>query len=219
MNNKFRLAATLAALLGMSVSTVQASGLFGIDTSAVESNFGFNNGVKLYAGGSLGYANQDSRCDEIFFEGSCENGSVSWKLYGGARFNPMFGTELAYMHQGEAAMNGAAGKQEVSGKNEISGYQLTGVGYLPIGSIPNLELMGKAGVMFWNRESETVIDGDKKTSSDDGIAPVLGVGAQYQLNQNIYLRSEWEHTFNTGADSQYETDTDNYSVGFSYSTL
>ncbi|MEZ5538072.1 MAG: outer membrane beta-barrel protein [Thiolinea sp.] len=219
MKNTFKPAAVLAALLSLSASAVQAAGLFGIDTSAVESNFGFNNGVKLYVGAGLGYANQDSGCDQLFFEGSCENGAMSAKLFGGARFNPMVGAELAYSYQGEAEMDGTAGDQEVSGKNKISGYQLTGVGYLPVNSIENLEVMGKAGVMFWNRESQLIKDGVKTSSSDDGIAPVIGLGAQYQLNKNIFLRTEWEHTFNTGADSDHETDTDNYSMGVSYSTL
>ncbi len=215
------LAVFITALLGIFAPTLQASNLLGFDTSATETNFSFNNGVKIYVGGSLGQATQDSVCDEVFFEGNCEDGAMSWKLYGGARFNPMFGAELAYTHQGTAEMDGTgtADSKRVSSKNEISGYQLTGVGYLPVNIVPALELTGKAGVMFWNRETEVTTDGRKKTSSDDGISPVIGLGAQYPLNQNIYLRSEWEHTFNTGADSRHETDTDNYSLGLSYSTL
>lgn len=219
MNNNKGLSVFIAALLGVFASVLQAGDLPGFDTSATETNFGFNNGVKVYAGGSLGYATQDSRCDQIVFEGSCEDGSMSWKLYGGARFNPMFGAELAYTHQGTSEMDGTAGDEQMSSKNEISSYQLTGIGYMPVNSIPSLELMGKAGVMLWNLETEMTTDGQKETSSDDGISPVIGLGAQYQLNQNIYLRSEWEHTFNTGAGSRHETDTDNYSMGLSYSTL
>ncbi len=210
---------TLAILLGISGSAVQAAGLFGIDTSAIESDFGFSNGLKLYAGGSLVYSTQDSSCETPFFKGSCEDDSVNGKVFGGVRFNPMFGAELAYVSQNEAEMEGVAGNQKVSGNNKISGYQATGVGYLPLQTIPNLELMGKAGVMFWERETQTVADGAKKTSSDDGVTPMFGLGAQYQLNQNIYLRSEWEHIINTGSDSDHETDVDNYSVGLSYSTL
>jgi opacity protein-like surface antigen len=48
---------------------------------------------------------------------------------------------------------------------------------------------------------------------------MLGAGAQYQLNQNLYMRGEWEHSLNIGADSAYETDADTYSVGVMYSTL
>ncbi|MEZ5477210.1 MAG: hypothetical protein R3E95_06925 [Thiolinea sp.] len=49
------------------------------------------------------------------------------------------------------------------------------------------------------------------SANDDGISPLLGLGAQYQLTPNTAVRGEWEHTFNTGADSDYEADTNNYS--------
>lgn len=208
-----------AVLIGLSVTTASASNLLGMDTSAIESDFGFNSGLKLYAGASFGYSTQDSTCENPFFEGSCDSGSVTGKFFGGARFNPMLGAELAYTSQDEATMSGKVGMQGVSGANKISGYQVTGIGYLPIQSIPNLELMGKAGVMFWERESEVMTANHKKLSTDDGMSPVLGLGAQYQLNKNIYLRTEWEHTINTGSDSDHETDLDSYSLGLSYSTL
>lgn len=211
--------ATLAILLGVSGSAVQAAGLFGVDASAIESNVGFSNGLKLYAGASLVYSTQDSSCENPFFEGSCDDGSINGKVFAGARFNPMFGAELAYVSQNEAEMKGHAGSQQVSGSNKVSGYQLSGTGYLPINSIPDLELTGKAGVMFWERDTQTTTDGTRKSSTDDGVAPLVGLGAQYQLNQNVYLRGEWEHIINTGSDSDHETDVDNYSVGLSYSTL
>lgn len=211
--------ASLAILLGLSGSVVQASNLFGLDTSVIESDVGFNNGLKLYTGASLIYSTQDSSCKAPFFEGSCDDGSVNGKIFAGARFNPMFGAELAYTSQSESEMDGMVGSQKVSSTNKISGYQVTGTGYLPLQSIANLELTGKAGVMFWERETHTSADGVKKSSTDDGVTPMFGLGAQYQLNKNVYLRTEWEHIINTGYDSDYETDMDNYSVGLSYSTL
>jgi len=212
---------TLAILLSaaMSVSSVQASNLFGMDTSSLESNVGFSNGLKLYTGGSLIYSTQDSSCDTPFFEGKCDAAVVNAKVFGGARFNPMFGMEVAYVSQNEAEMKGTAGNQAVSSNNKISGYQVAGTGYLPIASVPELELMGKAGVMFWERETSVTKGYVKDLSADDGVAPMVGLGAQYQLNSNIHLRTEWEHIINTGSDSNYETNMDNYSVGLSYSTL
>nr|CAA6830497.1 MAG: OmpA-like transmembrane domain-containing protein [uncultured Thiotrichaceae bacterium] len=218
MKKKLRWAA-FAILVTTSFSTAQAANLFGMDTSPLESDVGFDNGLKLYTGGSLIYSTQDSSCETPFFEGSCDAAAVNAKIFGGARFNPMFGVEVAYVSQNEAAMKGTAGNQTVSSNNKVSGYQVSGMGYLPVTSIPELELMGKAGVMFWERETDIMQADVKKTSADDGVAPMVGLGAQYQLNNNIHLRTEWEHIFNTGSDSNYETDVDNYSVGLSYSTL
>jgi opacity protein-like surface antigen len=144
---------------------------------------------------------------------------MSWKVFGGARLNPMFGAELGYAKLGSAEKKGAVGNQSLHVKNELAGYQLSGVAYLPINVVPNLELMGKGGAMFWERETQESLNTSADKSTDKGISPLVGVGAQYQLNQNLHLRGEWEHIFNTGSGSDHETDANNYTVGFMYSTL
>lgn len=202
-----------------SASAVQANGLFGFNTVPVNSNFSFNNGLKMYAGASAGYAMQSDACNMPFFEGSCEDGSAGWKVFGGARFNPMFGTELAYAQLGTAEKKGKVGVENVYVKNEAAGYQLSGVAYLPINIVPNLELMGKGGAMFWERDTKESLDNAGDKNHDKGISPLVGMGAQYQLNQNLHVRGEWEHVFNIGSGSQHETDANNYTVGLMYSTL
>ncbi|HPY39840.1 MAG TPA: outer membrane beta-barrel protein [Thiolinea sp.] len=197
----------------------QADGLFGFNTAPVNSNFSFSNGLKMYAGASAGYAMQGNACTVPFFKGSCDDSSVSWKVFGGARLNPMFGAEVAYAKLGTAEKSGSIGNQTVQVSNEIAGYQLSGVAYLPINPIPNLELMGKGGAMFWERNTKEALNAAGAQSTDKGVSPLLGMGAQYQINSNLHLRGEWEHVFNTGSGSDHETDADNYSVGFMYSTL
>jgi len=217
-------AVLLTGLFLLTGTAVAESQLLGFNTTPMESNFSFNNGVKMYAGANVGYASHGSACNLPFFEGSCDDGAMNWKLTGGVRFNPMLGAELSYSQMGETEVSGTygTGTDPVSSSNRISGYQVTGVGYLPLSAqaVPNPELMGKAGAMFWERET-TAKRGDNPAVStqDDGISPMLGLGAQYQLNQNLHLRTEWDHVFNTGSGSDYETDVDSYSVGMIYSTL
>ncbi|MEZ5448301.1 MAG: hypothetical protein R3E89_04550 [Thiolinea sp.] len=95
---------------------------------------------------------------------------------------------------------------------------MSGVDCLPLAQqgVPNLELMGKAGVTFWER-NRNHNRRQQAVQNDDGISPLLGLGAQYQLTPNTAVRGEWEHTFNT--DSDCKTDTINYSIGLLYSTL
>ncbi|TXH73001.1 MAG: hypothetical protein E6Q85_06100 [Thiothrix sp.] len=211
----------LSCILGLlsTAETVHADGLFGFNTAPVNSNFSFNNGLKMYAGVSAGYAMQSDACNMPFFEGSCEHGSAGWKVFGGARFNPMFGTELAYAQLGTAEKSGQVGEENVYVKNEVAGYQLSGIAYLPINVVPNLELMGKGGAMFWERNTTESLDTAGDQTTDQGISPLVGVGAQYQLNQNLHVRGEWEHVFNTGSGSEHETDANHYTVGLMYSTL
>ncbi len=195
-----------------------AGGLLGTNVPP-PARVSFNNGVKMYAGAAVAYAAQGDACNNPFFEGECEDSSVSWKTFGGVRINPMFGAEIAYADYGDATQEGISGNERVALENDISGFQLNAIGYLPIAAMPQLEVLGKGGVMFWERETKAH-QGDKNLDSkDDGIAPMLGIGTQYQLDPSLHLRAEWEHVFNAGSDSKYETDVDNYSLGLIYSTL
>ena len=178
------------------------------------------NTIKIYAGAGVGYTGQDNACNTPFFEGSCDESAMSHKIFTGARFNQLLGAELTYVDHGEAAMDGKVGMQEVASKNRISGYQLTGVGYLPLApaAMPNLDVIGKAGFLFWERETDIEINAANQ-SSDDGVSTMIGLGAQYQFHPNMLMRGEWEHTFGSGANSSFETDIDNYSMSLMYSTF
>ncbi|MDD5394571.1 MAG: outer membrane beta-barrel protein [Thiothrix sp.] len=178
---------------------------------------GFMNGTKLYVGGSVGVSQQGDTCNDPFFEGSCDNKDTAVKVFGGARFDPMWGAEVAYNKLGKTSKNGTIGSTPASINNTLSGISASGVGYLPVA--PQIEAFGKAGAMFWNRETSQTAGGTSTSSKADGTSPLLGAGAQYQLNDNLHLRGEWEHMFNVGSDSAYETDADQYSVGLLYSTL
>lgn len=177
----------------------------------------FINGPKLYVGGSVGGSQQGDSCNDPFFEGSCDNKDTSWKVFGGVRLNPMTGAEITYHELGTAKMNGVSGGTYASMKNSVSGTSISGVGYVPMAQ--GLEAFAKAGAMFWERETTQSTSQRSEKNSDNGTNPLLGLGAQYQLNNNLHVRGEWEHTFNVGSDSAYETDVDQYTVGMMYSTL
>lgn len=177
----------------------------------------FMQGTKLYAGASIGQSQQGDSCNDPFFTGSCDDKDVAGKVFGGARFNPMFGAEVAYNKLGTTRKSGVSNGSAASMNNTLSGISVSGVGYLP--TTPEIEAFGKAGLMKWERNTTQTVGTNTTNSQADGTSPLLGVGAQYRLNENLHLRSEWEHVFNVGADSAYETDADLYSVGISYSTL
>lgn len=187
----------------------------------------FSNGPKLYAGVSAGYSKQGDICNDPFFSGTCSNGDLNWKIMAGARFNPMFGAEISYNELGESSMSGSQNGNPATMTNEVKSINLAGMGYMPV--TPQIEAFGKAGVAFWQRDSErttpdttTTIPNSKfitEQSNDKGQSPLLGVGAQFRMSPNVHVRGEWEHMFNVGSDSSYETDVDSYSLGLTYSTL
>ena len=124
-------------------------------------------------------------------------------------------------------MSGSQNGNPASMKNEVQSINAAGMAFVPI--TPQIEAFGKAGVGFWKRQSEqtspdltTTIPNSKfitTQNSDKGQSPLVGLGAQYRIDNNVHVRGEWEHLFNVGSDSNYETDMDSYSVGLTYSTL
>ncbi len=205
----------LTALLLCLYGNAQADG-YG-NTGGYPASQGFMNGTKLYAGGSIGAGIQGDICNNPFFNGSCDDKDVAWKVFGGARFDPMWGAEVAYNKLGSSTATGTTSGSSAGLDNALNGISVAGIGYLPV--TDNIEAFGKAGAIFWERETTQADNGKSSTSKADGSSPLLGGGAQYQLNDNLHLRAEWEHMFNIGSDSDYETDADLYSLGLMYSTL
>lgn len=190
--------------------------LFGKFAAYTSNNF--RNGPQLYGGGSIGSAQQDDTCHDPFFEGSCDSEDFAWKAFAGVRANPMFGAEIAYQQLGSTEVMGqTSGGQSANLQNSFTGTSVTGLAYLPV--VPRVEAFAKAGALFWERDTQKSLAGQRENSGDKGSSALVGTGAQYRLDQNLHLRGEWEHMFNLGADSAYETDADLYSLGLLYSTL
>ena len=115
-----------------------------------------------YIGFSLGSAD-----DDVLSESD-----TGYKFFGGYTVNNNLGFEIAYVDLG----------QYVDGLLEQYGVAFEVVGYLPLSS--KLDLMGKVGMFAW-----TI---DVLNASDDGTDLTYGLGVQYDLNNRLYVRGEWE---------------------------
>lgn len=174
-------------------------------------------GPKLYIGGGLGGTQQGDSCNQVFFTGSCENKDFAWKAFTGVRLNPMTGSELTYHRLGKSQLNGSGTSANDKATNQFTGTSVSGLAFLPVA--PGIEGFAKAGALFWQRKTTQTQNDQTTDASANGISPLLGLGGQYRLNPNLHLRGEWEHSFNVGSDSVYETDVDEYTLGVLYSTL
>lgn len=171
--------------------------------------WGFLPESNVYLGGSVGAANQSD-----FDDGT----SAAGKVFGGVRYR-YIGAELGYTKLGEVegtfVPEGARLEETV--KSDTGGLYAAAMGYLPV--YTGTDIFGKLGAMYWDNknETETEMVNISDESDDSGISPMAGIGAQYQLTPNLFLRGEWEHIFGTG-DDKYETDVDLLSLGMSLST-
>lgn len=164
----------------------------------------------FYLGASAGMANQSDYDDGT---------TTAGKIFGGVRVTNMLGAEVGYAKLGESENTGTDGRLASNIKSDTSALYAAGVAYLPLA--PRVELMGKAGVLWWeqdNNKNVALID-EQTQSNDSGVSPLLGAGVQYRLNQNLHIRGEWEHAFGTGEAGDSETDVDMLTVGVSLSTL
>lgn len=164
----------------------------------------------FYGGAGIGSSNQSN-----YEEGTTGAG----KIYGGARIHRYGGVELGYSKFGEVSKEGLNGRLATTQSSDAGGFYGAGVVYVPV--VPRFDLIGKAGAMSWSQENSTTTNLTKVTTetSESGVSPLVGVGAQYQLNNNMYLRGEWERAMDVGADTDFQTDIDMVNLGLHFSTL
>lgn len=163
--------------------------------------------TRFYVGGSLGVAEQN---------GYDDGGSSAGKLYGGVRYGRYLGAELGYVKLGSIESD-LKDRLETLAESDTSGLYAAAMGYLPVAH--RTELMGKVGVMRWDTDmtKNQRLIGSKVEDNDSGTSPLIGIGAQYHMNPNMFLRGEWERAFGTGNDD-HETDVDLLTVGVTVST-
>ncbi|MGB0845489.1 MAG: outer membrane beta-barrel protein [Thiolinea sp.] len=168
--------------------------------------WGFAPETDFYAGAGIGAANQ-----RAFDEGN----SGAGKIFAGVRYRGV-GAEVGYLGMGEVEDPGSM-PRDPTFKSDARAFSVSAVGYMPVAA--RTELMGKVGAVYWDKDNtnEVALTGVNDESDDSGLSPMLGVGAQYKLYQNMQLRGEWEHIFSTG-EGDYESDIDVLSVGVSVST-
>ena len=141
--------------------------------------------------------------------GSADDGS-GWKVYSGVRLNDSIIIEGGYVSFGEASMTDNNGNRITSA---ISGYTTAGVATYQYSD--QIELFGKAGMLWWDNE----ISGSSSQPSTDGSNTFVGIGANYDMGDNLGLKAEWERfkgiqRFQNSADTM-----DLLSVGVTFSSL
>ena len=143
-----------------------------------------------------------------------DDSGLGWKLFAGYNFNQYFGAEFAYVDLDEVKAGGKADikgsirdvnfSAEVSGElsGEINGFTFAGVGRYPV--TDQLDIFAKAGGFYWDIDLKAKLSGsgdlgsvpfDRSISpslSDSGISYVFGLGAEYDITENLSLRAEWE---------------------------
>ena len=211
MKKKLTLIA-LSSFLSFSALNAHAEGIANPFTENGEA-------VKYYLGAGIGAGRQGGTCEENFInDATCEDSGISYKVFGGARLNPMFAVEGGYRKFNDTKISGTDGSgNPTSLEKSISGYDLEAVAFFPVSQ--EIELFGKAGLMKWNQDTVKKETIQTSNDSETSVSLLLGGGAEYKMNDNIKLRGEWERVFKTGGTNSSETDIDMITAGITFSAF
>jgi len=178
-----------------------------------------------YAGVSLGQTNADvsasglnSALVSVGATGvviSVDNTDTGWKLFGGYQINKNIGFEAAYVNLGSVTANATyatlAGSP-LRSKVDVDGFQLSAVGTLPLND--TFAVFGKVGAFISKSDGTATSSVGSASASANNTDWTYGLGGNWQFNQNIGLRAEWERF--QGLGTSKSGDADLYSLGIVY---
>lgn len=159
-----------------------------------------------YLGASIGTAKNDF-CDSLE---SCSDDDNAWKVYTGVPMQNGIILEGGYVNFGE--QSGTTTNQDAT-QVKRSAYTTAGVLNLPYNE--SLTLFGKAGLAWWKSEETH----QQQKQEAEGKDMFYGVGAGFDLGNNLGVRAEWERFKNIGSDKLSDKDIDLLSVGVTMSSL
>ena len=108
---------------------------------------------------------------------SFDASDTGFKVFGGYRFMDYFAAELEYIDGGTAEDSGF--------EIDVSGWNLSGVGRLPIGE--KFNVFAKLGMIFWDADL-----GGLENASDSGEDFSWGIGAGYSFTDNFGMQVEYQ---------------------------
>ncbi|WP_027706845.1 outer membrane beta-barrel protein [Zooshikella ganghwensis] len=149
------------------------------------------------------------------------------KIFGGYRINKYFALEANYTKfadtESDLDINWLnIGRNTRSVDNEISGYGLKAVGIYPVSK--NIELNASFGLMKWQieediTETDTIFGTTHTSEKVKGTSKVFGLGASYNLTNNVAFGLDWERINDLGDKDKLafgETDVDTFTLSAKY---
>ncbi|MFT7459849.1 MAG: OOP family OmpA-OmpF porin [Planctomycetota bacterium] len=130
---------------------------------------------------------------------SVDDSGINREIFGGYFFTQSFGVEAGYVSLGSKEEKRSitflpSNTVSSSEKIKFNGFQLMGIGKHPITN--KLYLFGKIGAARWNTNTNisrvSSIVPSSFSTSDNGINMSFGIGAGFQITENIGIRTEWE---------------------------
>ena len=145
-----------------------------------------------------------STSSQISVSTEMDYNTIAWKLVGGYRFSRYLGIEVGYVNLNKrSATVNFSSSAPVDALERVSenlpsllvqGGILEGVASVEV--VNNLSVLAKAGGIVWHGGTVFSSESGSLTERDDyDVDLALGLGAHYQITDNIGFRMEWERFF------------------------
>jgi OmpA-OmpF porin, OOP family len=146
-----------------------------------------------YIGIGIGQSKYRGACDDVSGPGvTCKETDTAGKILGGYQLSRNFALELGYADLGQAkATLSGSGSATIGTK----GFELTGIGMLPLGD--RFSLLARAGLFHWNVDAKdgTGLIGSATASGTD---LTFGFGAKFDFTKDFAIRGEWQRYKDVG---------------------
>ena len=149
-----------------------------------------------------------------------DEGSFAGKIAMGYQFNDYFAVEGGYYYLGKTKTKVTFSDYDnATDKAKITGHMLgvDAVGLLPINNV--ISIFGKVGAgIVRTKTSASFFDGESYSKTKTRLAPKIGVGTEFDVNDYISIRTEYEGIFKASKDSDGTCDVDYhlFTVGLKY---
>lgn len=132
-------------------------------------------------------------------------------LSAGLKLNKNFGLEAFYQQSGKAdktsdvIIDGLSDDiYSLETSLKYKAYGLDAIGYLPVHQ--NLDLIGTAGIAYYDAELTIKLAGEKLKESEKKIGYRLGMGVQYNLDEQVSFRLLGRYNYTNIDDAKHLLD-------------
>lgn len=155
---------------------------------------------KFYAGATLGQSTAKDACNDLAGTGiSCDDSDTAFKIFGGYQINRNFAAELGYADLGKVKAEALGLTEEV----KSTAWDLSLIGSYPINE--QFSVFGRLGFYMADVKDDTNFGFSASNSNSD---LTYGLGARYDVTQNLGLRAEWQRYSQVGGGDIGKSDVD-----------
>jgi len=147
-----------------------------------------------YIGISMGQATMDEVCNDSYAVPivSCDDSDISFKVYGGVKTHRNLAFEVAYIDMGESVVKDNANTFTI----KANGLNFSAFGIIPASR--NVDMFGKAGLMYWKADKTSSGTYNGAIASSKGTNVTFGIGVNVGVSRTVAIRAELEKFLNVG---------------------